>query len=68
MKAANISDIEFEVDETALDVDRCMCTVKIDIGDHKNACTVIGWTLDDAFRRAVIIADAFIDYEKSNKC
>jgi hypothetical protein len=36
----------------------------IDVGDHGAAVEVIGFTLDEAMRRAVIIADAFIAQEK----
>jgi hypothetical protein len=66
MKAASIDHIHIQKESTC-NSSEGVVTIEIDIGDHGAACTVIGMSLDEAVRRAVIIADAFIAYEKSHK-
>jgi hypothetical protein len=58
---AKISHIEI-FDETTSDHSEHV-KIEIDVGEHGAAVEVIGFTLDEACRRAVIIADAFINHE-----
>jgi hypothetical protein len=59
---AKISEIEIHDKDTSDHAKHVK--IVIDIGDHGAAVEVIGFTLDEAIRRAVVIADAFIAQEK----
>ena len=59
MKSIVIESIHTQEKATA-ESDAGVTTIKISIGNHGAACTVIGFSVDEAVRRAVIIADAFI--------
>jgi hypothetical protein len=62
MRRTKISDIEIFDKDTSDHAKHVK--IVIDVGDHGAAVEVIGFTLDEAMRRAVIIADAFIAQEK----
>jgi hypothetical protein len=66
MKAAFISSIQRQEEESD-DCSEGVVTVEIDIGNHGGACIVYGASFDEAARRAVIIADAFIAQAKKDK-
>jgi hypothetical protein len=66
MKAALISHVQIQEEESD-DCSKGIVTVEIDIGAHGAACTVYGHSFDEAVRRAVIIADAFIAQAKKDK-
>ena len=66
MKAAAIDYIHIQ-EEATCNSSAGVVTIEIAIGDHGEACTVLGMSLDEAVRRAVIIADAFIAHSKGAK-
>jgi hypothetical protein len=66
MKAALISHVQIQEEESE-DCSKGVVTVEIDVGDHGAACIVYGRTFDEAIRRAVIIADAFIAQAKKDR-
>jgi hypothetical protein len=66
MKAALISSIQIQEEESD-DCSEGIVTIEVDIGNHGGACIVYGASFDEAARRAVIIADAFIAQAKKDK-